>query len=148
MKVRILRTYSIGASIASLCFSLFGCGTSNDAQQRAEARAVATRQAVQSLKESFPTARLENSRGKLSAIYGTSLSTGATPTESAEQFRRKQATAFGVNPDELTPQELQAGKAAVVASNVACCAVCIAICSASCRSLAMRKSQASLPRAI
>ena len=116
MNTRRIRGVTLGAGIGSLCSLLMGCGIGNDAQQRAEASAAATHQAVQSLKDTFPAARLENSKGKLSSIYGASLTTGATPDESAEQFRHKHAAAFGVSPDELTPQELLVGKTAANAS--------------------------------
>jgi hypothetical protein len=68
------------------------------------------------LQSAFPGARTDGVPGGLSRIFGASLATGATPADAADRFRQGYASAAGVGPNDLVPQDLQRTGAAASAS--------------------------------
>ncbi|MFZ5893929.1 MAG: hypothetical protein ACOY0T_22900 [Myxococcota bacterium] len=92
--------------------ALAACSSTNDTPR--EAQVAATQQALESLQAAFPKARVEKAiDGRVKRVYGTAMSTGATPVEAAERFRREQAGALALNAAELVPATASGAVAAV-----------------------------------
>ena len=81
--------------------ALTACGASDHAPP--EARVATAPQALQNLQQAFPNARVDMAAGRARRIYGSALSTGATPFEAAERFRREQANALSLDALDLAP---------------------------------------------
>src|SRR4051812_32487560 len=81
--------------------ALAACGASDHAPP--EAHVATAPQALQSLQRAFPNARVDMAAGRAKRVYGSTLSTGATPFEAAERFRREQASALALDALDLAP---------------------------------------------
>ncbi len=55
------------------------------------------------LEQTYPTVQTLAQDGRLATVYGTTLSTGASPSDAAQYFVDVFSDAFGANPDELVP---------------------------------------------
>jgi hypothetical protein len=61
----------------------------------------ATGVAVAALRTEIPSAKTTLFKGRVRHVFGTTLSTGSTAEESSESLRKRYASAFGVNSEEL-----------------------------------------------
>jgi hypothetical protein len=81
-----------------------------------DGRVASAQQALDSIAASFPSVRVEAQNGRAKRVYGSKMTTGATPLESAERFRREQAPALALDPTELIPASASGAIGAVGAA--------------------------------
>ena len=74
-----------------------------------EGQDAAVLQAFEQLRNDLPQARISTEGIRISRVFGQPLSTGSSPSDSAEQFRNRHATIFGVDAGDLRPSGLLAG---------------------------------------
>lgn len=119
MRHRLVPNGTIGLMVAS--FALVGC-QSGPGESKVEEEAQAPRaasvkhQGAQGVQTAFPAAKVQGNADGVTRLYGPSLATGASASDSAEKFRKSFAAAAGVGEDELVAQPAQTAQAGAQAS--------------------------------
>jgi hypothetical protein len=114
MRGMIRSTGLLGAVGIAVMSALSGCGAGSDEPRGDDEPAApdnsATSRAIQALREALPKARLKAVGDSIDRIYGTRLSTGATPEAAVERFLTDHAAALGADPVDLKPAEAVEGR--------------------------------------
>ena len=109
--MRLNTFFRIGACIAGISAGLWGCSSGgsdvpapiSDAADDQEARAA---EALANVNRAFPTARVQTGDGRVRKIFGSALTSGATPHDSVRRFIEDHARNLGADPSELFAAEL------------------------------------------
>ncbi len=107
MRGIIKSTGLLGSLGVALMGALSGCGAGSDEPGAGNGPAAVddsvTSGAVQALRDAFPKARLSAVGNTIERVYGSELSTGATPEAAVERFLADHASAFGADSADLKP---------------------------------------------
>jgi hypothetical protein len=115
MRGFIKSTGLLGSLSVALMGALSGCGAGTEEPDGGdEAAAIddtARSGAVQALRTAFPKARLQSVGNTIERVFGSRLSTGATPEAAIERFLADHAGAFGADSADLKPALPEGGRA-------------------------------------
>lgn len=116
MRHGLLASGTMGLMLANV--ALVGCDSAGQEDSKiheelSDRTASFNKHANESVRAAFPSARQHGLAGGVQRLYGASLASGASPGESAEQFRKNYAAAAGVADADLVPNTPQQAKAGV-----------------------------------
>src|SRR5262245_24002823 len=112
--MKLLNFFWIGASFLGVSAGLWGCSSggsdvSETTSVAADDPGTRAAEALGNVSRAFPKARVQAGDGRVRKIFGSALTTGATPHDSVRGFIESQAKNLGAEPSELFDAELSDG---------------------------------------